>query len=327
MQGVVATRHGGPEVLTLEEGPLPTPQPGQLLVRVAAAGVNFIDTYLRSGTYAAPLPLRLGLEGAGTVEAVGQGVIGFTAGDRVAWCQAPGSYATHTLVPAAGAVHVPQGVSDLQAATCLLQGMTADYLVHGTRVPARGETALVHAAAGGTGLLLTQMLKRAGVAVIATCSTEAKADLARQAGADVVVLYRDEDFVSRTRALLGGRGVDVVYDSVGRDTFEGSLQCLRPRGLLCLFGQSSGTVPPFDLQRLNQHGSLFVTRPSLAHYIADRDELEARAATVFGQVARGTLELRVGAEFPLAEARAAHEALESRSTTGKVLLMIPTEPG
>lgn len=321
MQRVVANRHGGPEVLELTELALRGPGPGELLVRSAAAGVNFIDTYQRSGAYPAPMPLAIGLEGAGEVEAVGAEVIGFSAGDRVAWCQAQGSYASHVNVSAAHAVHVPCGVTLKQAAACLLQGMTADYLVRAVRTPAAGETALVHAAAGGTGLLLVQMLKRAGLAVIATCSTEAKAALARSAGADVVISYVEEDFAERTRALLGGQGVDVVYDSVGKATFEGSLRSLRPRGLLCLFGQASGPVPPFDLQRLNQHGSLFVTRPTLANYIADRQELEARAASVLGDVARRALEVRVGGEYPLAQASEAHRALEGRATTGKLLLL------
>ncbi len=319
-------KHGGPDVLQLEEHDPGPPGPGQARVRVAAAGVNFIDVYLRTGLYPRPLPFVAGLEGAGRVEALGDGVEGLGPGDRVVWASAPGSYAEVVLAPAAALVRIPEAVSDEIAAAVMLQGMTAHYLVHGVRETRRGDVALVHAAAGGTGLLLVQMLARAGAKVIGTCSTPEKEALAREAGADRVVRYRDEDFVEATRAATEGRGVDVVYDSVGRTTFEGSLRCLRPRGLLVLFGQSSGPVPPFELRRLNELGSLFVTRPSLAHYVATRPERESRANDVLAAAAGGALRVRVGARFPLSEATAAHRALEGRATTGKVLL-IPGEGG
>jgi NADPH2:quinone reductase len=261
-----------------------------------------------------------GLEGAGTVEAVGPGASRFSAGDRVAWAGVPGSYASHLVAPADRVVAVPEGVDDASAAAAMLQGMTANYLVHGCRETRRGDIALVHAAAGGAGLLLVQTLKRAGATVIGTCSSDEKAVIARAAGADDVVCYTREDFAASVRRLTDGRGADVVYDSVGQATFEGSLQSLRPRGLLVLFGQSSGVVPPFDLNRLNEMGSLFVTRPSLAHYTRDRAELEERAGAVLRGVAAGTLQIRIGGEFPLSAAGDAQRALESRATTGKLLL-------
>jgi NADPH2:quinone reductase len=313
-------RTGGPEVLEPGEHDPGIPGAGQVRVRVAAAGVNFIDVYLRTGLYPRPLPFVAGLEGAGRVEAVGPGVAGLAPGDRVAWASVPGSYAEALVAPAASLVRVPDVVPDETAAAAMLQGMTAHYLTHGVRTPRPGDRALVHAAAGGAGLLLVQMLARAGVRVIGTCSTPEKAALVREAGAELAILYGREDFAKAVREATGGRGVDVVYDSVGRDTFEGSLASLRPRGLVVLFGQSSGVVPPFDLGRLNALGSLFVTRPSLAHYTATREELELRAGEVLAAVAAGTLRVRVGARFPLADARRAHEALESRGTTGKVVL-------
>jgi NADPH2:quinone reductase len=320
-KAIVVERTGGPEALQLAERDPGAPGPGQLRVRVAAAGVNFIDVYFRTGLYPRPLPFVAGLEGAGRVEAVGPGVGGFAPGDRVAWASAPGSYAEVVAAPAAQLVAIPNGVADDLAAAAMLQGMTAHYLVHALREPRPGDVALVHAASGGTGLLLVQLLKRAGVRVIGTCSSEAKAALAREAGAERVVRYDREDFAAAARAETGGRGVDVVYDGVGRATFDGSLASLRPRGLLALFGQASGPVPPFDLQRLNSGGSLMLTRPSLAHFVATREELELRAGAVLSAIADGSLRVRVGARFPLAEAAAAQRALESRATSGKVLLI------
>ena len=312
---------GGPEVMKLVEFDPGAPGPGQVRIQVAAAGVNFIDIYFRTGAYPRPLPFVSGLEGAGRVEAVGPDVTELAPGDSVAWASVPGSYADVLLAPAAAVVRVPAGVAQEFAAAAMLQGMTAHYLVHALRDPKPGDWALVHAASGGTGLLLVQMLRRAGVQVIATCSTEQKAALAAEAGADRVVLYSRDDFTAAARDATGGRGVDVVYDGVGRSTFDGSLASLRPRGLLALFGQSSGPVPPFDLQRLNAGGSLVITRPSLAHFTATREELELRAGAVLDAIATGWLQVRIGARFPLGEAAAAQRALESRSTSGKVLLL------
>jgi NADPH2:quinone reductase len=311
---------GGPEVLRQGAHDPGAPGPDAVRIRVTAAGVNFIDVYFRTGVYPRPLPFVCGLEGAGVVEAAGPGVRRPVPGDRVAWAGVPGSYASHLVAPADRVVAIPDGVTETQAAAAMLQGMTAHYLVHGCRETQPGDVALVHAAAGGAGLLLVQTLKRAGATVIGTCSTEAKATVARDAGADHVIRYTEEDFADSMGRLTGGLGADVVYDSVGRSTFEGSLRSVRPRGLLVLFGQSSGGVPPFDLNRLNALGSLFVTRPSLAHYTQDRAELEERAAAVLLAVSDGTLRIRVGAEFPLAEAADAQRALESRATTGKLLL-------
>jgi NADPH2:quinone reductase len=320
-RAVVLRGTGGPEALRLEERDPGDPGPGNVRIRVAASGVNFIDVYFRTGLYPVPLPFVMGLEGAGAVERVGEGVSAWSPGDRVAWAGVPGSYAEVLVAPAARLVRIPDAVGDEQAAAVMLQGMTAHYLVHGTRRTQPGDVALVHAAAGGTGLLLVQTLKRAGAVVIGTTSSAAKQALAREAGADHVVRYDQLDFGEEARRLTGGRGVDVVYDSVGRDTFEGSLAALRPRGLCVLFGQSSGPVPPFDLRRLNDLGSLFVTRPSLAHYTAERSELEERAAAVLGAVAAGALSVRIGARFRLAEAADAQRALEGRATTGKLLLI------
>jgi NADPH2:quinone reductase len=288
---------------------------------VAAAGVNFIDVYFRTGLYPRPLPFVAGLEGAGRVEAIGPDVAGVAVGDRVAWASVPGSYADVVVAPAASVVPVPDAVPDDSAAAAMLQGMTAHYLVYAIRPPEPGGTALVHAAAGGTGLLLVQMLKAAGLCVVGSCGSAEKVALVQDAGADLVVRSDDADFVARVRDATGGRGVDVVYDGVGRATFDNSLACLRPRGLLALFGQASGPVPPFDLQRLNTGGSLLVTRPSLAHFVATREELLMRAGTVLDAVAQGRLHVRIGARFPLAAAADAHRALESRATTGKVLLL------
>jgi NADPH2:quinone reductase len=283
--------------------------------------VNFIDVYFRTGLYPRPLPFVAGLEGAGAVEALGPDAGSLAVGDRVAWASVSGSYATHVNAPANLLVPVPDGVPDETAAAAMLQGMTAHYLVHGVRSTRPGDTALVHAAAGGTGLLLVQMLRAAGARVIGTCSTAEKEALAREAGADDVIRYDRTDFAEAVRALTSERGVDVVYDSVGKSTFEGSLRSLRPRGLLVLFGQASGPVPPFELRRLSELGSLFITRPTLAHYVAERAELEARAGAVFDAIAAGRLRVRIGARFPLAQAADAQQALEGRATTGKVLLL------
>ena len=320
-RAVVVEAIGGPEVLRVAERDPGAPGAGQLRVRVAAAGVNFIDVYFRTGLYPRPLPFVAGLEGAGRVEAIGLDVAGVAVGDRVAWASVPGSYADVVVAPAASVVPVPDAVPDDSAAAAMLQGMTAHYLVYAIRPPEPGGAALVHAAAGGTGLLLVQMLKAAGMRVVGSCGSAEKVALVRDAGADRVVRSDDADFVARVRDVTGGRGVDVVYDGVGRATFDRSLACLRPRGLLALFGQASGPVPPFDLQRLNAGGSLLVTRPSLAHFVATRDELLMRAGTVLDAVAQGRLHIRIGARFPLAAAADAHRALEGRATTGKVLLL------
>ena len=320
-KAVVINETGGPEVMKLEEHDPGAPGPGQVRVKLAACGVNFIDVYFRTGLYPRPLPFVAGMEGAGTVEAVGPDVEELDPGDCVAWAGVPASYAEAVVAPAERVVSLPEGVDEEVAAAAMLQGMTAHYLVHSVRETWDGDVALVHAAAGGVGLLLTQMLKREGVIVIGTCSTEEKAKLARDAGADHVVLYTEEDFAEAARDITDGRGVDVVYDSVGQSTFDGSLASLRPRGLLALYGQSSGPVPPFELQRLNNQGSLFVTRPSLAHYTQDREELTVRADALFSDIAGGELDVRIGARFPLAEAAPAHRALEGRRTTGKVLLI------
>ncbi|XXU49972.1 quinone oxidoreductase [Sorangium sp. So ce1014] len=312
---------GGPEVMQLEEHPTPAPGPGEAVVRVEAAGVNFIDIYQRSGQYKLDPPIPLGLEGAGRVEAVGPSVTEVREGDEVAWTGGPGSYATHVRIPVARLVPVPAGVGARRAAAAMLQGITAQYLARSTFPLGPGHTCLVHAAAGGVGLLLCQMAKRLGARVIGTVSTEEKARLARGAGADEVILYTQADFEAEARRLTGGAGVDVVYDGVGHDTFAKSLGALRPRGMMVLFGQSSGPVSSFDPQILNQKGSLYLTRPSLAHYTATREELLQRAADVLGAIARGELTISVGATYPLAEAAEAHRALAGRATTGKVLLL------
>jgi NADPH2:quinone reductase len=319
---IQVSRPGGPEVLEFVEHDPGPAGAGQARVRVAVAGVNFIDIYIREGLYSRELPLILGVEGAGTIEAVGPEAGGFAPGDRVAWCSVLGGYSEVALVPTASLVRIPAAVSEEQAAAALLQGMTAHYLTHAMRPLRPGDWALVHAAAGGTGLLLVQMLKAAGVRVIGTCSTPQKADLAREAGADhVVVLSEREDFAAAVREQLGGAGVHIVYDGVGRSTFEGSLQCLRPRGWMVLFGQSSGPVPPFELQRLNALGSLVITRPSLGHFVATRAELEERSTAVLAAIASRTLRVRIGGRYPLEEAARAHRDLAGRSTTGKLLLV------
>ncbi len=314
-------RIGGPEVLKVEELPTPSVERGQVLVRLEAAGVNFIDVYHRTGLYAVPLPYGLGLEGAGVVEALGPDVAEVRVGMRVAWATSPGSYATHVVVAADRLVAVPEAIDGRSAAALMLQGITAHYLTHSTRPLGTGDTCLVHAGAGGVGLLLIQLAKRRGAKVVATVSTAEKAQLAREAGADDLILYTNEDFVAQTRRFTSGAGVQIVYDSVGKDTFEGSLDCLAPRGMLVLFGQSSGSVPPVDLRALNTKGSLFVTRPSIGHYIATHEELTSRCRDLFEWIADGTLRLRIGATFPLADAAEAHRQLEGRKTTGKVLLL------
>lgn len=321
MRAIRPQQPGGPEVLVLEELPTPSPDRGEVLVRVEAAGVNFIDIYQRSGQYPTPRPIPLGLEGAGVVEAIGDRVDDLRPGDRVAWASGPGSYATHVVVPAARLVPIPEGVDATSAAAAMLQGMTAHYLARSTWPLKAGDACLVHAAAGGVGLLLCQMARRAGAFVIGTVSTEEKAALARAAGAHEVILYNQTDFAEETLRLTVGKGVHVVYDSVGKDTFDRSITCLRRRGMLVLYGQASGPVAPFDPQVLARRGSLFLTRPSLVDYTATREELLDRAGDVLGAIRKGELSLRIGATFPLAEAAEAHRALGGRATTGKVLLM------
>ena len=312
---------GGPEVMKLAEVEVPKPDKGQALVRVEAAGVNFIDIYQRSGLYKLELPFSLGQEGAGIVEAVGPGVTEVRQGQRVAWTGVMGAYATHALVPAARLVVVPEGVSSKIAAAVMLQGMTAHYLTHDTFALRSGHECLIHAAAGGVGLLFCQMARKLGARVIGTAGSAEKAQLARKAGAHEVIEYRTADFEAEVKRLTDGKGLHVVYDSVGKDTFDKSLRCLRLRGMLVLFGGSSGPVPPFDLQRLSAGGSLYVTRPTLASYVVTRDELLARAGTVLGMVQKGELEVKIETEVPLAEAAKAHEMLASRKTTGKVVLV------
>ncbi|MGA8762142.1 MAG: quinone oxidoreductase [Candidatus Sulfotelmatobacter sp.] len=321
MKAIQVSKVGGPEVMELAELPVPQPKANEAVVKLAASGVNFIDVYVREGRYKAPLPFVPGQEGAGVVTSVGAQAKSVKAGDRVAWCGLLGSYAECAAVAAERLVPVPQGVSDREAAAAMLQGMTAHYLSHDTYPLKRGETALVHAAAGGVGLLLVQMAHNIGARVIGTVSTEEKAKLARAAGADDVILYTQSDFEAETKRLTGGRGVDVVYDSVGKTTFEKGLNILRPRGFMVLFGGSSGAVPPFDLIALSQKGSLYVTRPTLLHYIATREELVARSGAVFSMMASGKLKLRIEHTYPLAEAQQAHRDLEARRTTGKLLLI------
>lgn len=320
MKAIQIQAAGGPEVLQLVDLPIPEPGPGQVLMRIEATGVNFIEAYFRRGQYKASFPVVPGSEAAGTVEELGPGVTGFAAGDLVASTSVVGSYAEYALVPAAQLVKVPAGLEPEQAAAAMLQGMTAHYLAFSTYPLRAGETALVHAGAGGVGLLLTQMASQIGARVITTVSTPAKAALSREAGASDVILYTETDFESEVKRLTGGRGVDVVYDSVGKTTFDKSLNCLRPRGMLALFGGSSGAVPPFDLIQLSTRGSLFITRPTLWHYIATRAELEKRAGDVLGWAASGKLKLRTEHIYPLANAAQAHIDMESRKTTGKILL-------
>lgn len=321
MRAIVIEEQGGPEVLRLSERPDPVPGPGEVLVDVQARGVNFIDIYQRSGLYDVPLPFVPGMEAAGVITAVGEGVTDLSVGARVGWAMAPGAYADRAVVKASLVVPVPEQVSAEQAAALLLQGMTAHYLVHSVYPVAEGDTVLVHAAAGGTGLLITQLAKERGARVIGTVSTEAKERIAREAGVDEVVRYTETPVAEAVRELTDGRGVAVVYDGVGRDTFDASLDSLRPRGVLALFGQSSGAVAPVDPQRLNSAGSVYLTRPSLAHFTADREELLGRARELFALVGAGRLNVRVGGRYPLEEAGRAQSELASRRTTGKLLLV------
>jgi NADPH2:quinone reductase len=322
MRAIQITETGGPEVLRLAELPEPEPGPGQLLVEVAAAGVNYLDTYHRSGAYQMPLPFTPGTEGAGTVTTVGPDTSDVTVGDRVAWATSLGSYAAQAVVPAEQAVPVPQGMDIQTAAGCLLQGMTAHYLAVSVHSVQPGETVLVHAAAGGVGLLLTQLATARGGRVIGTVSTPAKERLAREAGAAEVIRYTEiEDLAGEVHRLTGGDGVAAGYDGVGASTFDASLGSLRPRGMLALYGAASGPVPPVDPQRLNSAGSVFLTRPTLAHYVATREELLWRAGEVFDSILDGSLRITIGGRYPLADASRAHQDLQGRRTTGKLLLL------
>lgn len=321
MKAIKVEAYGGPEKLVYRDVDKPEPKAGEALVRIEAIGLNFIDVYHRTGLYPLPLPFTPGSEASGTVEAVGEGAVEIAVGDRVAYAGSLGSYAEYASVPVARLVKVPLGMDAETAAAAMLQGMTAHYLVTSTYPLKGGEAALVHAAAGGVGLLLIQMAKRTGARVFGTVSTQEKAGLAREAGADEVIIYTEQDFQEEIKRATGGLGVQVVYDSVGKTTFIKSLDSLAPRGLLALFGQSSGPVPPFDAALLAQKGSLFLTRPSLAHYTTTREELLWRAGQVLEWIAAGQLKLRIGKRFPLAEAAEAHTQLEGRATTGKVLLI------
>ena len=321
MKAIQVKQTGGPDVMELVELPVLEPKANEAVVKLSASGVNFIDVYHREGRYKVALPFTPGQEGAGLVVSAGSEVKSVKNGDRVAWSHLLGSYAEYEAVAADRLVPIPAGVSDQQAAATMLQGMTAHYLSHDTYPLKRGETALVHAAAGGVGLLLVQMAHHIGARVIATVSTEEKAKLAREAGADEIILYSQTDFEAETKRLTGGKGVDVVYDSVGKTTFEKGLNVLRPRGMMVLFGGSSGAVPPFDPIILTQKGSLFMTRPSLGNYIATREELLSRSGAVFGMIGSGKLKLRIEHTYPLAEAQRAHRELEGRKTTGKLLLI------
>jgi NADPH2:quinone reductase len=321
MKAIRAMEAGGPEVLRLEDVPTPEPKEGEALVRIEAAGVNFIDVYFRTGQYKAPYPMTLGTEGAGTVEAVGPGTVGVQPGDRVASVNFSGSYAEYAIARADRLVAVPEKVTTRQAGAALLQGMTAQYLTRSTYPLREGDACLVHAAAGGVGLLLCQMARRIGARVIGTAGSPEKAERARKAGAHEVIEYRTKSFADEVKRLTGGRGVQVVYDSVGKDTFAGSLDSLALRGTLARFGQSSGKVEPVDPQILNQKGSLYLTRPTLFHYVARREELVERSNEVLGAIGRGELDVKVFREFPLAEAAGAHRLLEARKTTGKLLLI------
>jgi NADPH2:quinone reductase len=320
MKAIQVSRVGGPEVLTLVDVPVPSPKPNEAVVKIHAAGVNFIDVYFREGRYPAALPFVNGQEASGVVTDVGSDVTTVQRGDRVAYTSALGSYAEYAAVPEQRLVKIPDELDFEQAAAAMLQGMTAHYLLYSAYKLQSGETALIHAAAGGVGLLLVQMAKKIGGRVIATVGTHEKAQLAREAGADEIIVYTETDFETETRELTEGKGVHVVYDGVGKDTFDKDLNVLRPRGYLVLFGGASGAVPPFDLIKLSQKGSLYVTRPTLAHYTATRDELEWRANDVMQMIVRGDLKLRIHKTYPLAEAEQAHRDLEGRKTTGKLLL-------
>lgn len=322
MKAIQVTQTGGPEVLQIAELPIPQPKHNEALIKIAASGVNFIDTYQREGRYKVALPFVLGQEGAGVVTAIGSEVTSVKPGDRVAWAGVLGSYAEYAAVPADRLVPTPQGVTDQQAAAAMLQGMTAHYLSHDTFPLKRGQTALIHAAAGGVGLLLVQMAHNIGARVIGTVSTGEKAALARQAGADEIILYTKSDFEVETKRITADKGVDVVYDGVGKTTFEKGLNVLRLRGYMVLFGGSSGAVPPFDLIQLSTKGSLFLTRPTLGHYTVTTEELRARSGAVFAMIAEGKLKLRIEHTYKLTDVRQAHRDLESRKTTGKLLLLM-----
>ena len=321
MKAIRIHNYGGPEVLTQEDIAVPEPKGGEARVKLAAIGLNYIDIYQRTGLYPLQTPFTLGMEGAGIVEAIGDGVSEVKTGDRVAYAMILGSYAEYAIVPAAKLAPLPANVDSKSGAAIMLQGMTAHYLTHSTYPLKRGDTALIHAAAGGVGLLLIQIAKMLGARVIGTVGTEAKAQLAKQAGADDVILYTQTDFLAEVKKLTAGKGAHVVYDSVGATTFEKSLDCLRPRGYIVLFGQSSGPVAPFDPGKLAAKGSLFLTRPSLAHYMLDRNELLQRANDLFNWTASGKLKLRIDATFSLQDAADAHRRLEGRKTTGKVVLV------
>jgi len=321
MKAIQVSEVGGPEVLALVDLAVPDPKPNEALVQIEAAGVNFIDVYFREGRYPAPLPFINGQEAAGLVVAVGSDVTTLQLGDRVAYTGVLGSYAKYAAVPAERLVKIPDELDFNQAAAAMLQGMTAHYLSHSTYPIKSGDSVLIHAAAGGVGLLLVQMAKKLGARVIGTAGSDQKAQLARDAGADEVIVYTTQDFETETRRLTEGQGVHVVYDGVGKDTFEKDLKVLRPRGYLVLFGGASGAVPPFDLLELTKHGSLFVTRPTLQNYVARREELEERSNDVLQSVVRGDLKLRIHQTYPLEEAQQAHRDLEGRKTTGKSLLI------
>jgi NADPH2:quinone reductase len=321
MKAIRVHKPGGAEVLTYEDTPDPQAKAGEAVVKIDAAGINYIDVYYRTGAYKAELPFTIGVEGAGTVTAVGGNVSEVKVGDKVAYNGIAGAYAQYAAVPVAKLVVLPSGVSTKQGAATMLQGMTAHYLACSTYPLKPGDTCLVHAAAGGVGLLLCQIAKMRGARVIGTVSTEDKAKLARDAGADEVILYSQQDFAAEVKRITGGKLCQVVYDAVGKTTFDGSLNCLAPRGLLALYGQASGPVPPLDLAVLGAKGSLFITRPSLAAHTATREELLQRAGEVLGWVRDGKLKLRMEFEFPLKDAAEAHRALEGRKTTGKVLLV------
>lgn len=321
MKLIQVTQLGGPEQLQLADASIPSPGAGQVVVHVAASGVNFIDVYFRTGLYKADLPLTPGSEAAGVVESVGDGVTALKPGDRVAYAMVRGSYTQYAVVPAAQLVKLPDSVDFTTAAAAMLQGMTAHYLTHSTFALKKGDTALVHAAAGGAGGLIVQMAKMLGATVIGTAGSDEKAAIAKQAGADEVIIYTQQDFVAETKRITNGRGVDVIYDSVGQSTFLKGLDTIRPRGMMVLFGQSSGAVAPFDPGILNGKGSLFVTRPSLAHYAANREELEWRAGDVLKWIGEGKLKLRIDRTYPLAQAADAHRDLEGRKTAGKLILL------
>ncbi len=320
MRAIEIQQTGGPEVLQVVDLPIPKPGPGQVLVRIQSSGINFIDTYLREGRYPAALPFVPGQEAAGLVAALGEGVTGFAEGDRVAWTGSRGTYAEFALAPASSLLHLPPHISFDQAAAVMTQGLTAHYLAYSTYMIRAGDTVLVHAGAGGVGLLLTQIAKQLGARVLTTISTREKAELSRQAGADRTILYTETSFAAAVQEETHGKGLPVVYDSVGKTTFEESLRCLQPRGLLALYGASSGAVPPLDLIRLSTLGSLYVTRPTLKDYVQTREELEWRARDIFGWVAQGELKVHIGQRYKLEDAQQAHRDLEGRRTTGKVLL-------